>query len=334
MSILEREGEIEFFVSQTYTLDDLHKVQAKSIEMYRKIAAVLDRHNIAYTLGYGSLLGQIRHSGYIPWDDDIDLFIMSSDYGRAILHLRRELPGDLLLHNRRNDPVYWVTWVKVRDLSTFTLESMWKIDRKFKYHGVCIDLIRVVPTTAGKYRHGPRVKELAASLEKSRDAHFALRGQQRLADFPRFAAAEVKHRIQLGYHKLKRSQGKEKLLIAAPGTIIERSFRYDDMYPIRTDGPLFEGMQVNTPNNPEGVLRSMYGDFMSLPPLEDRQPHFESVEFFEEGDSPEGALEPTAQDPDPSVALEEAGPDLAGADTGDEGLDVDGIGERADGDDV
>ena len=256
--------------------------------MFQHISAILDRHGIAYTLGYGSLLGQVRHAGYIPWDDDIDLFIFDEDYARAILHLRRELPQDLLLHDTRNDPIYWVTWVKVRDLHSDTVESMWKIDQKLKYHGVAIDLLRVATTTVGKHHHSSAIKQLTSRKNKQVKALKSRSGMRQILSLPRSTAVTLVLRALIVYHRLRRKLGGKALLVAAPGTIIEQTFAYDDMFPIRHGGPLFEGMTVPTPNNPEGVLRSMYGDYKSLPPLEDRVPHFESVRFFGDDDAPEG----------------------------------------------
>lgn len=290
MNVLASRGDIEFYVTPTYTVEDLERVQARSIEMFQHISAILDRHGIAYTLGYGSLLGQVRHAGYIPWDDDIDLFIFDEDYARAILHLRNELPDDLLLHDKRNDPIYWVTWVKVRDLRSDTVESMWKIDQKLRFHGVAIDLLRVSTTTAtvGKQRHSPVIKQLRAREKRQTKLHESRKGVRRMLSFPRLAAARLVLEALIAYHRLRRKLGNQALLVAAPGTIIERTFAHRDMFPIRKRGPLFEGMTVPTPNNPEGILRSMYGDFESLPPLEDRVPHFESVRFSDD-DAPRRA---------------------------------------------
>jgi lipopolysaccharide cholinephosphotransferase len=294
MKVLARRGDIEFYVTPMYTVEDLERVQSRSIEMFQRISAILDRHGIAYTLGYGSLLGQVRHGGYIPWDDDIDLFIFDKDYARAILHLRRELPEDLLLHDKRNDPIYWVTWVKVRDLRSDTVESMWKIDQKLKYHGVAIDLLRVATTTVGKHHHSPAIKQLTARKNKQVKALKSRSGMRQILSLPRSTAVTLILRALIVYHRLRRKLGGKALLVAAPGTIIEQTFAYDDMFPIRDGGSTFEGMMVPTPNNPEGVLRSMYGDFRSLPPLEDRVPHFESVRFYDDEDAPEDADDASA----------------------------------------
>ena len=281
MSILVEHRGHEFQVTESYPLEDLLRVQDRSLEMFRAIVEILDRHDVAYTLGYGSLLGMVRHQGYIPWDDDIDLFIMRHDYGRAILHLRRELPRHLILHDKRNDPVYWVTWVKVRDLRSFGLESTWKIDRRFKFHGVAIDLIPVVPATTGDQAYGSKSKRYGPELAK-----LAEPGNQgvrdRIRGLPRKAVKRARLTAALGLAKVERRMRRKATLIAAPGTVIETSFAYDDFFPIRKGGGQFEQMAVNAPNNPEKVLTAMYGRYQELPPLESRMPHYEYVRFYDD----------------------------------------------------
>ena len=268
-------------MTESYPLEDLLRVQDRSLEMFRAVVQILDSHNIEYTLGYGSLLGMVRHQGYIPWDDDIDLFIPHRDYGRAVLQLRRELPRHLILHDKRKDPIYWVTWVKVRDLRSFGLESTWKIDRRFKYHGVAIDLIPLAQSTQGDLAYRSKSKRLVpqlARLSKSRKRGL----RENLRQFPGRAIERSQLTAALGLAKVERRIRRKAALVAAPGTVIETSFSYDDFFPIRIGGGRFEQMAVNAPNKPENILNSMYGNYQELPPLESRNAHFEYVRFYDE----------------------------------------------------
>lgn len=277
---LVKVGDIEFYTSDDYTLEDLLRCQQKSKEMVEIIIDIFDRHGIDYFMAHGSLLGMVRHKGFIPWDDDCDLFLFDSQYARAIEILRRELPNDMIVHNKRTDPIYWCKWTKIRDAHSDTEESLWKIDRKLKYHGICIDLLRITPMRKGEYiyfkKSGKIIKSLnaAKSIVKSKNRRFI----RRLYCFVKFCL----HKLRLTALRVVTFFLREKMLYANLGTIIEAEMKYKDVFPLQTKAYPFEDLMVNAPKNPDGVLKSMYGDYMKLPPLEKRLPHFSKVRFFDD----------------------------------------------------
>ena len=67
----------------------LRRMQDRMTEMLREIDAICRRHNIRYWLCSGTLLGCIRHGGYIPWDDDLDIEVLREDYDRLMEILPR-----------------------------------------------------------------------------------------------------------------------------------------------------------------------------------------------------------------------------------------------------
>lgn len=93
----DREIRDNFYVDAT-----MKTVWAAEMEVLQKIAEVCDRHGIVWYAAYGTLLGAVRHEGFIPWDDDLDIWVMRSDYNRLIQILARELPEG---YNVRN-PMY------------------------------------------------------------------------------------------------------------------------------------------------------------------------------------------------------------------------------------
>lgn len=78
-------------------VSEMKRAWAASIKTLMDVAQVCERHNITYYADYGTLLGAIRHDGYIPWDDDIDISVMRKDFRPLLEILARELPGNYVV---------------------------------------------------------------------------------------------------------------------------------------------------------------------------------------------------------------------------------------------
>ena len=70
------------------------------------VAEICNRHNIQYFADYGTLLGAVRHKGFIPWDDDIDISMFRSDYERFLKIAPAELPSGWQILNIQNNPFH------------------------------------------------------------------------------------------------------------------------------------------------------------------------------------------------------------------------------------
>ena len=90
-------------------------MQHRMTEMLRVIDGICHRHGLRYWLCSGTLLGAVRHEGYIPWDDDLDIEMMRPDYDRLMEILPRELPEDMALQTPDTDAGYFFCYAKVRD---------------------------------------------------------------------------------------------------------------------------------------------------------------------------------------------------------------------------
>ena len=97
---------------------DIRRTQNRLLEMAKQVTAILDKHNIRYTMYYGTLLGAIRHKGFIPWDDDFDLGVLDEQYDEGMEWLRMEMPESLFLEDGKSEPLYFHAWAHVADLKT------------------------------------------------------------------------------------------------------------------------------------------------------------------------------------------------------------------------
>ena len=86
--------------------------------MFDKFNNICRRHNIKYWCLGGTLIGVVRHKGWVPWDGDIDLGILEEDYNKLKEILPKELPRDMWFQNKTNDKYYNSDIGKIRDLNS------------------------------------------------------------------------------------------------------------------------------------------------------------------------------------------------------------------------
>ncbi len=111
-SFLEEEVICDYKVTSS-----LKAVQAISLDLLIQLDRVCKKNNIEYFLGYGTLLGAIRHRGFIPWDDDIDVLMFRDDYEKFI-SLKNEFSYPYFLQTPETDPGYLFSITKLRNSET------------------------------------------------------------------------------------------------------------------------------------------------------------------------------------------------------------------------
>ena len=99
-----REGFFEQEIRNGFYLDTTMKtVWASGIEVLQKIAEVCDRYGFTWYAAYGTLLGAVRHEGFVPWDDDFDIWLLREDYNKLMEVLPKELPEGYLVRSPLTD---------------------------------------------------------------------------------------------------------------------------------------------------------------------------------------------------------------------------------------
>ena len=122
----------------------LRRIQLRLVDILVEIDKICRKHDINYWIDFGSLLGAVRHGGFIPWDDDIDVAMPTDDMHRFLEIAPKELPDFLFLQTRETEPNFRRTLRRVRDNNSLFITK--NEDFTKEYHkGLYIDLFEVVP---------------------------------------------------------------------------------------------------------------------------------------------------------------------------------------------
>lgn len=121
--------------------EELRRLQLTELEILKEIEKVCRKYGIAYSLHFGSLLGAIRHGGFIPWDDDLDISMSRAEYNRFLEAWEEEKPNGFFLQNKENTPAFTQSFSKVRKNHTCFLQYEWE---KGRYHtGIFVDVFPI-----------------------------------------------------------------------------------------------------------------------------------------------------------------------------------------------
>ena len=102
---------------------ELKQLQEQLADVLEQMIAVCKRHNIDYYMAWGSCLGAVRHNNFIPWDDDIDVYIPYSQLDKFKEYCLKELPKDYFYQDMETDPNYFLVYPKVRKTSTTSMNK-------------------------------------------------------------------------------------------------------------------------------------------------------------------------------------------------------------------
>ena len=106
------------------TTEYLKELQKTEVEILDEIVRICEKHSLKYYLIGGTLLGAIRHKGFIPWDDDLDIVMPREDYNKFCEICKGELDPKYYLHNIESDNKYWLIHSKVRKNNTIFDEEI------------------------------------------------------------------------------------------------------------------------------------------------------------------------------------------------------------------
>lgn len=268
--------------------DDELKILQKQIEVIAKdLFDISKERSLNLTLAYGSVLGAVRHNGFIPWDDDIDVCILRKDLNELLRGIQEKYPDKYWIHTMKNTHNYGLPMVKVRMKGTIArgLE-----DFENDECGIFVDVFIVENTFDNVFLRKIHImgsyllKGLLSCRRMRRDAKYivpqlmpqdelyaVVKRKARLGLFLSFFSLDTWSRLADWWFGLCKNDTSKQVFIpgalGATGSIDKR----ETFLAVKTHD--FDGNKWYIPQNEIEYLQKIYGDFMTVPPPEKREQH-------------------------------------------------------------
>ena len=252
---------------------ELRTVQLHGLEMLLEVDRICRAHGLRHQLAAGTLLGAIRHQGFIPWDDDVDVCLPRADYEAFLRLAPAEIDPRLRIRSRESDPDFGLLFAKVEPAEGSGFHPAAYVD-VFPFDAVAPD------TALGRlhltlHRLGSGLLSLArlpGSAEVSPRWPLPARIGGRLL-WPLARWIGTRRLASLLDRIARLLEGRETGAVAClvSGSALTPRIRTVDSLAHRVEVP-FEGHLLPAPHDHDKVLRSLYGDYRTLPPPEMRVP--------------------------------------------------------------
>ena len=238
-------------------IEEVHHIILGIAKEFHRICV---KNNIPYYLAYGSMLGAVRHRGFIPWDDDLDVYVPRKYFGQLRKFIERDLSSHYVLRDNKDIPQLWGEILKLEDNRTVVVEGNFE-------HGVFMDIFPLDYNDNSK--------------------SFFSRNQtvRRLLKLDHVSKRQSKS-MKTIVAKLFCSFLGRTIFVKLIKFFVKKKGSYLTSYSGYYMNELFESSVIGTPvlypfcdtqlygvEHPEAYLTTLYGDYMQLPPVEQRRVH-------------------------------------------------------------
>lgn len=261
-------------------ITDLDEIKKIELEIMKKIHQFCEENKIEYFLSYGSLIGAIRHKGFIPWDDDIDIFMARPEYEKFLkLFPKYEEKLNLKLVNHKTVPYYGRNLSKVIDTNTVLYEPVYKSDDPI---GVFVDIWPLDGVPNNRIIRWWHIKKanflkkliLASSMKKN-DAYSM--GKNICITIANLFNSK---KLVLYMERIAKQYLYEKsdYVKCYPAKhVLYKKTNFNKRVEVKFEDSIFYA-----PIGYDKILRDEYGDYMNLPPKDQQIPHHVINTFYKE----------------------------------------------------
>jgi len=257
---------------------DIKQVHERLLNIAVEVDKVCQIHDIPLYMIYGTMLGAIRHKGFIPWDDDMDFAVPYEKYNDLINILSDELPKELRCITYSNSKIYDMPWIKVEDTITIAIDNVLDLPIE-EMPGITIDIFPLVScqkekcgSTVRKIQNLLRIKRIVFSgLGHTKNTGKKI-AKKLLRTIVPFSSKSMSQRIIQLTNSIKPG---DYYIIPVNPCYFNLYFPKQWFLPLRRFD--FEDKQFFGVSEYDGYLKEIYNDYMTLPPEEKRRIHCDNV---------------------------------------------------------
>lgn len=262
------------------TPESLRQAQLLQLKIMHEIQRVCRKHSLKFFLIGGSLLGAIRHNGFIPWDDDLDIGMLREDYERFLEFAPTELSEEFWVQHWQNDLSYGHVFAKVQLKNTrWHIAGAQKVVAK---QGLYVDVFpfdRIPSKPTDQQKHYRMVKSVTSLLRlktgyeiKQKNWYLTIRQKLRSIYASLLPVWKIHSRVHAMYQAGCSLADEQNPVCTAIGANYFGSARPEKMFRELVLHS-FEDGDFPIPRDFDAILQHQYGDYMTLPPPNQRMVH-------------------------------------------------------------